>query len=641
MRTLTSWISVCLVSLFAQVLTFVFSGVGIGYGFMVLQMYKLKRFEMARDAFGAEGPGSDFVTGLSNSDWVGVRDAIVAHDLQSFFTEMPILGWHFMFGFFTGGILAVAVINIATIYHLRRLAQGGQALAEKLGAFAFDGVTALGNLKHLPEILGELAAEFKISPPALYLLNNEEGMNAFVVGRKRDQSVLVVTQGLRSMSKTQLRGIVAHELAHIVNGDMVHNMRLLAVELGINGVRYTAEWMLRRGWSLLFGGASNHRVALFAINWGVFLLVTGVTLWPMGLISSLVGSAVMAMTNRRRELRADRLAARTLGSWEPIGEALKRIMGHDVHGRIAGPDGRKLGHLMFAQANGRSGGMLATHPKIERRIRRADRKWDGVALFEGDDDAPVVATETDVDDGSTAAVLDGIDAKTVELFRDPSATLLTIPALLLFEFKHRGIAAELNDGKLAAPVEALQGYLEKLDEVQRYALTEVTLQIVKGNPDAGIQSLLEQIRDAAPANAWVLQCWVAMFADAMNGSPTPAKVKYKNFSKCLRQTLEVISIGVSIGRGYAELRFQKIWGYTGLGAATAMCVDAYDFFDLEEAIDTLCLIPRKLREGLANGFANALINGKEMGAEEATFVRYLCSRLGVATPEKSFPGEYL
>ena len=393
MRNLLSWISVFFVSAFAQVLTFVFSGVGIGYGLMVLQIYKLKRFEMAREAFGANGSAKDLVTGLSNEDWIGLREAIVAGDVTAIFTEMPILGWTFLVGFFVGGVLAVAVINIATIYHLRRLAIGGRALAEKLGAFPFDRDTAHGNLQRLPDIVSELSEEFHLPEPAVFVLPHEEGMNAFVAGRRRDKSVLVVTQGLRGMSKAQLRGIVAHELAHIVNGDMVHNMRLLAVELGVNGVRCTSEWMLRRAWALLFGGSSNYRLALIGIQWGAFLLITGAALWPMGLIPSLAGSAVMAMTNRRRELRADRLAARILGSWEPIGDALKRIMGHDFHGRIAGPDVRTLGHLMFAQANGRSGGMLATHPKMERRIRRADRRWDGVALFEADEDTPADVAE--------------------------------------------------------------------------------------------------------------------------------------------------------------------------------------------------------------------------------------------------------
>jgi Zn-dependent protease with chaperone function len=640
MRNLLSWISVFFVSVFAQVVAFVCSGIGIGYGLMVLQMYRMKQLEMSRECFGANRYTQDLVTGLSDEDWIGLRDAILAGDATAILNEIPFLGWIFLIGFFIGGVLVVAVINIATIYHLRRLALGGRALAEKLGAFPLDRDSAHGNLQRLPDIVSELSEKFHVPEPAVFVLRYEKGMNAFVAGRRRDESVLVVTQGLQGMSEAQLRGIVAHELAHIVNGDMVHNMRLLAAELGINGMRCTAEWMLRRGCALMFGGSSNYRMALLGIQVGALLLVTGVMLWPLGLIPSLVGSVVMAMTNRRRELRADRLAARILGSWEPIGDALKRVMGHDFRGRIAGPDIRSLGHLMFAQANGRSGGMLATHPEIERRIRQADRSWDGVPLFEVDEDTPTDVAEAVVNDGALAVVLDGIDMKTVDLFRDPSATLLTVPALLLFDIEHRGIAAELSGEKLADPIAALQGHMEELDEVERFALTEVTLQNLKGRQDAGIQGLLEQIRDAAPANAWMLQCWVAMFVEAMNGSPKPAKAKHKDFTKCCRQTLEVVSIGASIGHGSAQLRFHKIWGYTGLNVASAMGVDAYDFSDLEEAVNTLRLVPRKLREGLVTGFADALMNGREMGAEEATFLRYLCLRLGVAMPAKSFPGEY-
>ncbi|QDT09474.1 M48 family metallopeptidase [Planctomycetes bacterium K23_9] len=640
MRTLLSWLSVALVSMFAQLLTFVLSGIGLGYGFGALQMYKLKKFEAARDILGSDLVGGEeaahLVTGLNDSDWVPLKESLMAWDIETALTQMPILGWYFVTGFFIGGTLSVLIINVATIYHLRRLAQGGRAMAEKLGALPLDQ-SAPGELQALPNIVRELSDQFGLPVPALYLLSSEEGMNAFVVGRKRNQSVLVVTRGLRHMSRQQLRGIIAHELAHIRNGDMVHNMRLLAVELGINSVRHTAEWMLRKGTGLLFGSSSNYRFAMMSLQWGFFLTVLGVALWPMGLISSLVGAAVMAMTNRKREMRADRLASKILGSWEPIGDALKRILGHDTHGRIAGPDGRKLGHLMFAQANGKSGGLLDTHPKLERRIKKADRRWDGVPLYESEDDKQ--PQRASGDDTSMMRSLADLPVQTMELFLDPAAVMLTVPALLLFPESHRPIAATIQDGKMSGPIESLWSMIGNVTDEEWFALLELTLKHVHNDQNASVQETLKQIQAAAAPNDWELQCWLSVFLEAYAGKRKGVKVKYKNFRTLFAEALQVISIGVTMGdQGLGELRFQRMWGFTGLGPVGLMDIEPFDMNDLEEAVATLNLVPRRQREAMAEGFAESLLNRNHMATAEAVFLKYLCQRWDVATRASISPG---
>lgn len=637
MRNLISWASVASCSFIAQLLTFVFSGMGCGYAMMVLKMYRVKRFEMARDILGSHGQDIGIAGGINGQDWVGLRDSLLAGDFANAVTQVPVLGWYFLTGFLLGGMFSILVINISTFRQLRHLAQGGRAVVEKLGAFPFDVDAAPGSLKHLPGIVTELSKEFQLAEPELYILAGEEGMNAFVVGRNQRESFLVVTRGMRLMNTQQLRGIVAHELAHIRNGDMVHNMRLLAVELGINSVRHTAEWMLRTGWGLLFGSSSNYKFAMIGIQWGAFLSVLGLMLWPMGLISSLVGAVIMATTNRGRELRADKLAAKVLGTWAPIGDALKRILGHDHHGRIAGPDGRKLGHLMFAQANGRSGGLLATHPKIERRIKRADRSWDGVPIYESEEMG--VVTSQVVDESVQVSVLGDLDPNMVTLFEDPEAVMLTMPTLLLFDPEHDHIVAQLSGGKLVEPIRQLRSHIADIDDRERFALIELVLQLAVSSKDPSVKQMLEQIRDLAPGNAWELQCWVHVYLMLITGKNKAVKVRHKNFDKCVRQTLEVISIGASIGKaGSAELQFQRVWGHTGLAPISVMCIDAYDFPDLDEAVETLRLVPRQLREELANGFSVALLQRNRMGAIEAAFLRYLCLRWEVATRSPIAPG---
>ncbi|MGB7346199.1 MAG: M48 family metalloprotease [Pirellulaceae bacterium] len=641
MRTLFSWISVCLISLWAQVLTFILSGLGLGYGFGALQMYKLKKYEAARDIiaadFGAAADIPQMVTGLNDKDWIPLKDAVANYDFAAAVSSMPVLGWYFLMGFLFGGTLSVLIINIATFYHMRRLAQGGQAMAERLGALPLDSSTAPGSLSSLHKIVRALSDDFNLPVPAIHMLAKEDGMNAFVVGRKKDSSVLVVTRGLRHMDEKQLRGIVAHELAHIRNGDMVHNMRLLAVELGINSVRHTAEWMLRRGTTLLFGSSANYRFAMIGLQWGFFLTVLGIFLWPMGLISSLAGSAVMAMTNRRREMRADRLAARILGSWEPIGDALKRIMGHDYRSRIAGPDGRKLGHLMFAQANGKSGGLLDTHPKLQRRIKKADRHWDGIPLYESE--AELSQPVAPGNETSVMRSLANLPAETMELFLDHKAALLTVPALLLYHPENREVVSSLAGGKIQGPIHSLWAMIDNASDEEWFALVELTLRHVRDHQDPNVRQTLEQIRVSAPNNAWEVQCLTTIFLDAYAKEPKAVKVKYKNFDNLIPESLEVISIGVSMGsEGLGELRFQRIWGLTGLGPVGLMGIDPFDFDDLEQSMTKLNLVPRTLRQGLAEGFAQGLLDRNRMGATEAVFLKYICHRWNVTTRASITPG---
>jgi hypothetical protein len=116
-------------------------------------------------------------------------------------------------------------------------------------------------------------------------------------------------------------------------------------------------------------------------------------------------------------------------------------------------------------------------------------------------------------------------------------------------------------------------------------------------------------------------------------------VKYQNFDQSVRPLLEVISIGAAVGgNGSAELRFQRVWGHTGLAPLSVMNVDAFDFGDLDQSVESLRMVPQSLRAELANAFAKALMERNVMGGQEATFVRYLCQRWEVATQWKVAPG---
>jgi heat shock protein HtpX len=193
----------------------------------------------------------------------------------------------------------------------------------------------------LVETVADLAQRAGIGMPEVAFYEGEP--NAFATGAFRDEALVAVSTGLaQSMTHEEVRAVLAHEIAHIANGDMV-TMSLL------QGVLNTFVMVAAR---VLAGNdrrAANHFV--------VFILEM-----VFGLLTSLI---VMAFS-RHREYRADWGAAELLGSAVPMQRALYRL-GHassDLPQEVA--------------AFGISGGagmadLLRSHPQIEDRIAALDQ----------------------------------------------------------------------------------------------------------------------------------------------------------------------------------------------------------------------------------------------------------------------------
>lgn len=87
------------------------------------------------------------------------------------------------------------------------------------------------------EIAQQLAIASGITPPSLYVLANEQGINAFVAGRESRDMALVVTQGaLDKLSDEGLYGLIGHEYGHILHGDAKFNLNLMVVLAGLQMV---------------------------------------------------------------------------------------------------------------------------------------------------------------------------------------------------------------------------------------------------------------------------------------------------------------------------------------------------------------------------------------------------------------------
>mgnify|MGYP000909108434 CR=1 FL=1 len=220
-----------------------------------------------------------------------------------------------------------------------------------------------GQLPEVRAMVQELAGRFGVPEPRLYLIPSEQP-NAFATGRNPKHAAVAVTEGLlRHMPADQVRGVVAHEFAHIKNRDILVSSIAAMIGAAISMIVNILQFQL------LFGGGDDEDNPLGAV----------------GAIAAMIVGPIAAMlmqmaVSRQREYLADATAARVLGEGHSLANALRTLKAGtqavpmDVNPATAS---LYIANPMAAQmqANARGAGMahlFSTHPPIDERIRRLE-----------------------------------------------------------------------------------------------------------------------------------------------------------------------------------------------------------------------------------------------------------------------------
>ena len=176
--------------------------------------------------------------------------------------------------------------------------------------------------------------------------------NAFATGATKNSSLVAVSTGLlESMTRDEVEAVLAHEVAHIANGDMV---TLTLVQGVVNTfviflariVGYFVDGMLRKNDSEQSGPGIGYMVTVIVCE----------------IVFGILASIIVAWFSRRREFRADRGAAAILGQPQPMISALRRLGGLD--------EGALPKNMSAFGISGKGGAMalFSSHPPIEERI---------------------------------------------------------------------------------------------------------------------------------------------------------------------------------------------------------------------------------------------------------------------------------
>ncbi|MDX6504586.1 MAG: heat shock protein HtpX [Gaiellaceae bacterium] len=237
------------------------------------------------------------------------------------------------------------------------------AVVMNMGAYWFSDKVALkashaqplsqADAPQLYQDISELTGRAGLPMPRVYLIPSDQP-NAFATGRNAKHAAVAVTQGLLTlMPRDQVRGVLAHELAHVRN----HDILVTSIAATLGAVVVWIANMLQ--FSMFFGGSDEDQN-------------------PLAMIATIILAPVAAMLiqlgiSRQREYLADATGARFLGDPEPLASALESL--ERATERIPMNANPATASLYIADPfkalHGRGmASLFSTHPPLEERVRR-------------------------------------------------------------------------------------------------------------------------------------------------------------------------------------------------------------------------------------------------------------------------------
>jgi heat shock protein HtpX len=262
---------------------------------------------------------------------------------------------YFLAGYYHNpGILTIAII-FSVVMNI-----AGYWYSDKIALSMARAVPATeGQYPELHNIVENLSITAGLPKPKVYIIA-DNAPNAFATGRNAEHASVAVTQGLLEMlDRTELEGVIAHELSHIGNRDILL-MSMVAVLVGF--VSILADMFTR---SLWWGGGrrSDDREG----NGGSILAIIGIVFI---ILSPIIATLIQLAISRKREYLADASAALLTRYPDGLASALRKIASYSAPMKTAS---NATAHMYISNPFGRLGkglsGLFMTHPPVEARIK--------------------------------------------------------------------------------------------------------------------------------------------------------------------------------------------------------------------------------------------------------------------------------
>jgi heat shock protein HtpX len=212
---------------------------------------------------------------------------------------------------------------------------------------------------HLYHSVEGLAIAAGVPTPAMYVIN-DSAPNAFATGRDPEHSAIAVTTGLlEKLNRTELEGVIGHEMAHIADRDTL--LMTITVVL-VGSVALVSDWMLR---SFLWGGRRRGRSSGGGQAGAILMLLALV----LAVLAPIIAQLIRLAISRRREFLADANSARLTRYPEGLASALEKIASDRDPLEVAN---KATAHLYIEnplkEHKGGINKLFSTHPPVGERI---------------------------------------------------------------------------------------------------------------------------------------------------------------------------------------------------------------------------------------------------------------------------------
>lgn len=275
--------------------------------------------------------------------------------------------------FFSVLLGTLSIIGLGSLLKIYALSSGGKVIAESLSGKPILSNTSDPLERRLLNVVEEMAIASGTPVPQVYVLDSENGINAFAAGNSLDDAVIGVTRGcMNLLSRDELQGVIAHEFSHILNGDMKMNLRLIGVLSGLVILSQIGYWAFRLTAHRGGRGRQNSKDGGAQIA----ILVVGFVVMVLGYIGVFFARIIKSAVSRQREYLADASAVQFTRNPEGISGALKKIGGLSVGSKLDSEDAEQASHMFFATGLSFSS-IFATHPPLNIRVKRIDPAFKG------------------------------------------------------------------------------------------------------------------------------------------------------------------------------------------------------------------------------------------------------------------------
>ena len=271
------------------------------------------------------------------------------------------LGLGYIFGGVTGLIVAFGfalLMNLWTYWFSDKLAL----------AMARAREVAPEQEPRLHRMVEEVAGMAGLPKPKVYIVEND-APNAFATGRNPKHSVVAVTTGImRILSEDELKAVLAHELGHIKNRDILISAIVATIASAVMFIAFMARW------SLFFGGFGRSRNQTANLI-GLAAMILIAILAP-------IGAMVIRMAiSRQREYGADEAGARISGRPLALASALRKLqMGAQMRPMQVSESTAHM-YTVSPLRSDFMGNLFSTHPPVEERIARLERMAERMGVW--------------------------------------------------------------------------------------------------------------------------------------------------------------------------------------------------------------------------------------------------------------------